>query len=205
MSDSSASPAPVVTTGDSLGSLFAVLTLRFWLGLRALVAGVEKFAGRQTAESTVMVDGQANEYGLTESTSAKVYGFEHYNGVPPGLYEQFKAEPLLPNFLLPVYDVVLGPLLILLGLAVLLGIGTRVSLFVMGLVYTSLTFGLILLNQSAGVAWLAAHMIMIALMLFHVDQNRFELGTLLRNRSHNRLASFAQYAKQEILKIIRPQ
>jgi thiosulfate dehydrogenase [quinone] large subunit len=186
MSDSSTSPAPVATTGDSLGPLFAVLTLRLWLGLRALVAGVEKFAGRQTAESAVMVDGRANAYGLTESTSAKVYGLEYYDGVPPGLYEQFTAEPLLPNFLLPVYDVVLGPLLILLGLAVLLGIGTRLSLFVMGLVYTSLTFGLILLNQSAGVAWLAAHMVLIAFMLFHADQNRFELGALFRKKGGNR-------------------
>lgn len=170
---------------DPFGAFLAVLTLRLWIGVRALQAGIEKFAGREASESAVMVDGQANAYGLTETTSAKVYGLDYYNGVPPALYEQFKAEPLLPNFMLPVYDVALGPLLVLLGLAVLLGVATRLSLFVMGLVYTSLTFGLILLNQSSGVAWLAAHIGLIALMLLFAGHNRFELGTVFRKRGRS--------------------
>ena len=53
------------------------------------------------------------------------------------------------------------------------GIATRISLFVMGLVYVSLTFGLILIGQDGGIAWLAAHTIMIAYALTLVRYNRF--------------------------------
>jgi thiosulfate dehydrogenase [quinone] large subunit len=45
----------------------------------------------------------------------------------------------------------------------------------MGLLYISLTWGLILINQDAGVAWLGVHMIMIVLMLSWAKHNRFEL------------------------------
>ena len=70
---------------------------------------------------------------------------------------------------------ILGPALILLGLTLLLGIATRFSLFAMGLLYTSLTFGLILLKQDAGVAWLAAHVILIVMALALAQYNRFTI------------------------------
>ena len=52
---------------------------------------------------------------------------------------------------------------------------TRFSLFAMGLVYTSLTFGLILIKQDAGVAWLGIHIIMIVLALALAKYNRFAI------------------------------
>ena len=45
----------------------------------------------------------------------------------------------------------------------------------MGLLYTSLTIGLILLKQDSGVAWLAIHVLMIAVALFYEKHNRFTL------------------------------
>lgn len=157
---------------SGLGPILAMLLLRLWLGLRSLLEGVEKFAGKRTVEEVVMVDGQPNEFGLVDTAAQKVYGLSHFRSVPESMYERLLAEPLMPGFALAIYDKILGPLLILLGITVLFGIALRFSLFAMGLLYTSLTFGLILLGQDAGVAWLGIHIILIAMALFHVRHNR---------------------------------
>jgi len=63
-----------------------------------------------------------------------------------------------------------------------LGLATRLSLLAMGLIYTSLTFGLILLNQASGIAWLGTHMILITLALLLTSYNRIELSNILADR-----------------------
>lgn len=158
-----------------LGSTLGFLLLRVWLGVRSLVTGIEKFAGTKASEVPVMIDGEPNPMGLTSDTASKVYGLDQYHGVPPSMYGKFLEEPLIPKFAMVVYDLVLGPALIILGLTLLLGVATRLSLFAMGLLYTSLTVGLILLAQDGGIAWLAIHVLMIAYALFHVRHNRWEL------------------------------
>jgi thiosulfate dehydrogenase [quinone] large subunit len=89
--------------------------------------------------------------------------------------EKFKAEPLMNETMLRLYDRALGPALILLGITILLGIASRVSLFALGLLYISLTWGLILIKQDEGVAWLGVHMIMIVAALALAGHNRFVL------------------------------
>ena len=160
---------------NDLGLSLGMLTLRLWLAIRAIQTGVEKFAGTSAGSKAVMVDGAPNDYGLTEATTSKVYALSNYHGVPVTLYDKFANEPLIPGWGLDLYDVVLGPALILLGLTLLLGLATRFSLFAMGLVYTSLTFGLILIKQDAGVAWLGIHIIMIVLALALAKYNRFAI------------------------------
>jgi thiosulfate dehydrogenase (quinone) large subunit len=160
---------------DSLGALFALLLLRLWLGLRALQTGVEKFAGYAAREEVVEVDGEANAYGLTDVDTDKVYALTNMHGVPTSLYDRLLAEPLLPTFGLTVFDFILAPLLLILGTLILLGVALRCSLFAMGLVYTSLTFGLILLGQDAGIAWLGTHVLLIVVALLFVQHNRFSL------------------------------
>jgi thiosulfate dehydrogenase [quinone] large subunit len=158
-----------------LGATFGFLLLRLWLAVRSIMTGVEKYAGTKSSEQTVTVDGEPVPYAdLTEAASSKVYGPEHYHGVPEALYGQFEQEPLIPGWGLEIYDLVLGPVLIGLGITLLLGIATRISLFAMGLLYVSLTVGLILLGQDAGISWLAVHIIMIAMALYTVKHNRFE-------------------------------
>ncbi len=152
-----------------------MLLLRLWLGIRALQTGIEKFAGVKSSDTAVTIDGAPNSYGLTESTASKAYSFSNYHGVPTALHDKFSNEPLIPGFFLSIYDFVLGPALLILGLTVLLGIATRFSLFAMGLLYTSLTFGLILIKQDAGVAWLGIHVIMIVLGLTLAKHNRFAI------------------------------
>jgi thiosulfate dehydrogenase [quinone] large subunit len=158
-------------TGLTLGMLLA----RIWLAVRSLQTGIEKFAGIKTSEAAVTINGAPNTYGLTESTGEKAYSLSHYHGVPKALYDKFAGEPFIPGWFLNLYDIVLGPALVILGLTLLLGVATRISLFAMGLVYTSLTFGLILLKQDAGVAWLAAHVVLIVMALALAKHNRFAI------------------------------
>ena len=161
---------------NDLSYTLGILLLRLWLSVRAFQTGIEKFAGSgKPVDSTVLVDGAPNTYGLTETTVAKVYAMSNYKGVPAPLYDKFINEPLIPEFALNIYNVVLGPALIILGLSLFLGIATRFSLFLMGLIYTSLTFGLILIKQDAGIAWLGVHIIMIVMALTLAKYNKFAI------------------------------
>ena len=147
----------------------------FGLLLALFKQGSRNSPAAEAVDSTVLVDGVPNTYGLTESTAAKVYAISNYNGVPAPLYDKFINEPLIPEFALNIYNVVLGPALIILGLTLFLGIATRFSLFLMGLIYTSLTFGLILIKQDAGIAWLGVHIIMIVMALALAKYNKFTI------------------------------
>ena len=158
---------------NDLGLTLGMLTLRIWLAIRAIQTGVEKFAGMGSSSKAVNIDGAANDYGLTDAVSVKTYALSNYHGVPDALYSKFEGEPLIPGWGLDIYNVVLGPALLILGFTLLLGIATRYTLFAMGLLYTSLTFGLILINQSSGVAWLGTHIIMIVAALVLAKHNRF--------------------------------
>ena len=158
---------------DCLGVVFATLLLRLWLGVRALQTGIEKFAGKVMSEQAVQIDGEAYDADLTEVASTKGYALDNYHGIPESMKDTFAGEPLMMGWALKVYDFVLGPALLILGITILLGIGNRVSLFLLGLLYISLTWGLILIKQDAGVAWLGIHVIMIAMALNWANHNRF--------------------------------
>ncbi len=160
---------------NDLGLTLGMLTLRIWLAVRAIQTGVEKFAGTKSNATAVSIDGAPNTYGLTETSTEKAYALSNYHGVPAPLYDKFSKEPLIPEWGLGLYDKFLGPALILLGITLLLGLATRISLFAMGLIYTSLTFGLILIKQDAGVAWLGIHVIMVAMALALAKHNRLAL------------------------------
>lgn len=160
-------------TQNTLGFIFASLLLRLWLGVRALQTGIEKFAGSKMSDQPVEVDGEVYDVDLTTTTNVKAYALDNYHGIPEALRATFEKEPLMMSWALKVYDVVLGPALIILGITILLGLASRVSLFLLGLVYISLTWGLILIKQDAGVAWLGVHMIMIVMALAWSNHNRF--------------------------------
>ena len=166
---------PTSKPTSDLGAVLGFLSLRLWLAVRSIFTGIEKFAGSQASDVAVTIDGAVNSYGLTATESAKVYGFGHYHGVPEALYDKLRAEPFIHEAMLKAYDAILGPALILIGITLLLGIATRISLFAMALLYTSLTVGLILLKQDAGIAWLGIHLLMIALALFHAKHDRLAI------------------------------
>ncbi len=158
------------------GSGAAFLILRLWLGIRALLAGIEKFGYYQSVAKPVIdpATGQADASGVMINVNVKHYAFDHYSGVGP-LIEKFKYEPLVPKFALGLFDHLLGPLFIITGVMLLVGLGTRLSLFVQGLIYIALTIGLILLKQEEGVSWLAIHIGLVAFALTLAKYNKFAL------------------------------
>ena len=161
---------------DALGATFAMLLLRLWLAVRAIQTAIEKFAGSATVKRPLLDEfGEPDITGAVAEVKVKVYGLAHYHGVPDALAAKFADEPLLPKVLLGLYDKALGPALLLAGLALLFGAGTRVALFAMGLIYVSLTWGLILLGQDGGIAWLGTHMALIVAALLLAKYNRFAL------------------------------
>jgi thiosulfate dehydrogenase [quinone] large subunit len=163
-------------SGASLGFII----LRFWLAIRALVTGIEKFTGSKMVQSPLLDEfGNPDISGAMVEVQTKVYGFSHYHGMPTSsLEDTLRAEPLMPGWMLTTYCYALGPLLILTGLTLLLGIAPRISLFVQGLIYVSLTVGMILLggqNEIIGTAMLGVHTIMVALALKWVEHNRWSV------------------------------
>lgn len=166
-----------VKSGDcpDSGNSLAFLVLRGWLGIRALVTGLEKYAGSRLVEkawtdpagkpdaSGVLLDGGVQE---------KFYSITNYHAVAPSLAKKFEAEPMLPGLMMVPFMTVLGPLLIITGLMTLVGIGTRISLFAQGIIYIMLTVGLILINQNDGVAWLGVHIALVAMALMLAKHNR---------------------------------
>lgn len=168
---------PQSATLDRLALAYGALVCRLWLAVRAIQSGIEKYSGIKASDQPVNIDGSPNPYGLTDAKAIKEYALSHYHGVPKALYEQFEGEPLMLGFALKIYDKVLGPALLVLGLAVLLGIGYRTALFFLGLLYISLTWGLILLGQmgESGVAWLGIHVALIVMGLALARYDRLKI------------------------------
>ena len=158
------------------GSTLALLLLRAWLGVRAILTGIEKFADSRTLQVPLLdASGKPDSSGAVVEVTQKFYSLHSYHAIPDAMKERFSQEPLLPSFLTTPYYAVLGWALIALGIAVLLGLWTRASLFLMGLLYVSLTVGLILIKQDGGVSWLAIHVALIAMALSLCRHNRLAL------------------------------
>lgn len=129
----------------------AFLILRLFLGLRTLMAGLEKF--------------EANKSYTTENYS------ENMNRMATGI----SNNSVIPLWAAKAFALPLGYILVILGLAILLGLKTRVALFITGLVYVGLSFGLMAVQEGEGVAWLAVQVLMFSVALVYVRHNRFAL------------------------------
>ena len=153
----------------------AFLVLRLWLALRAIATGIEKFGAYQTVQRPLIdpTTGMADPSGAMLEVKTKMYAFTNYSGIPPSLKGKFAEEPLIPGFALHTFDHLLGPALIITGVMLLLGLGTRISLFAQGLIYIALTFGLILIRQDDGIAWLGVHVALVAMALILAKYNKF--------------------------------
>lgn len=129
----------------------AFLLLRLFLGLRALYAGIEKFelGGR--------------------------YSFHNYYQNMGRMAEGITGASFLPLWATRPFAHTLGYALLVLGAAVLLGVKTRVALLLTGLLYVGLAFGLMAVQESEGVVWLAAYVGLIAGALVLSRHDRFAL------------------------------
>lgn len=148
MTETSASNPSITIRGEHTA---AFLLLRLFLGLRTLMAGLEKF--------------EAN----------KSYSTENYSANMSRMAKGISANSMIPEWAANLFAQPLGYLLVILGVAILLGIKSRVSLFITGLLYTGLAFGLMAVQEGEGVAWLAAQVLMFAFALFLVRSDRFAL------------------------------
>jgi len=165
------------TGGCNCDHTLAFLILRGWLALRAIATGIEKFGAYKTVQQALIdpTTGQPDASGAMVDAKVKYYALANYSGVPAGLKGKFANEVLLPRFALSTFDHVLGPALIITGLMLLFGLGTRISLFVQGLIYIALTFGLILIKQDDGISWLGIHVALVAFALLLAKNNKFTL------------------------------
>lgn len=152
----------------------AFWVLRLWLGLRALLAGIEKYAAYNTIQKPLIdpTTGMEDPSGAMVEVKMKFYAATNYSGIPPTLKDKFATEPLLPHFALHAFDTLLGPALIITGVMLLLGLGTRLSLFLQGIIYSALMVGLLLIRQEDGIAWLGIHVGLVALALMLAKNNR---------------------------------
>jgi thiosulfate dehydrogenase (quinone) large subunit len=98
---------------NKLALIYGALLLRLWLAVRAIQTGIEKFSAQIGSEELVKIGGEPNDYGLTAGEKVKVYGLDHYHGVPEPMMKKFEKEPLMLKFGLPLYDKILGPALLL--------------------------------------------------------------------------------------------
>jgi len=154
---------------------FAFLALRLWLGARALFVGINKFAAYK-AVATPLIDpstGQPDASGVMVNVNVKSYALANYAGIPVALRDKFAHEPIFPKFALTLFDRLLGTAFILTGIMLIIGLGTRVSLLVQGLLFIALTVGLVLIDQNDGVAYLGIHIALIAGAFVLAQHNRF--------------------------------
>lgn len=151
--------------------------LRGWLALRAILTGIEKFGTYKIIQKPLIdpTTGMEDPSGAMLDVKVKMYSITNYSGVPAPLKNKFANEPLLPQFALSTFDHLLGPLLIASGVMLLLGLGTRLSLFLQGLIYIVLTAGLILIRQDDGISWLGIHVALVALALMLAKYNKFAI------------------------------
>jgi thiosulfate dehydrogenase [quinone] large subunit len=160
----------------SCDQTLAFLLLRGWLALRAILTGVEKFGAYKSVQQP-MIDpatGQPDPNAVVD-IKVKFYALANYNGIPASLQGKFANEALLPHFALTAFNFLLGPALILTGVMLLVGLGTRISLFVQGLIYIALTAGLILIKQDDGISWLGIHIALVAFALVLAKSNKLAL------------------------------
>ena len=104
-----------------------------------------------------------------------------HHGLPQGgdwTYDAFvKADIFyMPEWALKIFEGTLGYILIALGVTLLLGIATRISLLIQGLLYCGLTLGFIAITKepgsSAGITMLGVHIALVVAALLLAKHNK---------------------------------
>ncbi len=144
-------PTPSTPEASRCEYTAAFLVLRLFIGLRTFFAGVEKFE------------------------SGGTYSFKNYYENMGHMAQGITGASFLPLWATRNFAHALGYLLLLLGAALLLGVKTRATLFLTGLLYVGLSFGLMAVQENEGIAWLAIHVGLIAGALVLVRHNRLAL------------------------------
>ncbi len=130
---------------------WAFISLRLFLGLRFLLAGLGKFKGEEG------------------------YSFSHYySGVAKGMLSGFQSTAI-PNFLLVPYIYSIAYVEIVLGVLLLLGVKTKYVLALFGLTFVSLAFGKMCQGDHQTVTSIGIHLMITTAALYFVRHNKLEL------------------------------
>jgi thiosulfate dehydrogenase [quinone] large subunit len=130
---------------------WAFLTLRLFLGIRWLIAGIEKFELNDT------------------------YSFANYYENMRRMGTGIAGSTFLPQWMCLPYAYTIGHLMLVLGVLLLLGVKTRLVLVATSALYISLAAGLMAAEEDGGVAWLAIHVGLTAGAILLVKHNRFAI------------------------------
>ena len=78
-------------------SSLAFLVLRGWLGVRALLTGIEKFSSFKIVQKPLIdtATGMVDPSGAMVDVKQKIYGLANYSAIPSSLKDKFALEPLL--------------------------------------------------------------------------------------------------------------
>jgi thiosulfate dehydrogenase [quinone] large subunit len=144
-------PNPSAPAASRCEYTWAFLILRLFVGLRTFFEGVEKFEKNGT------------------------YSFHNYYENMGRMAQGITGASFLPLWATRFYAHSLGYVLLVLGAALLLGLKTRATLVLTGLLYVSLAFGLMAVQENEGVAWLAIYVGLISGALVLVRHDRFAL------------------------------
>ena len=141
------SGSPIYWSAES----WAFISLRLFLSLRFILAGLGKFQGEEG------------------------YSFSnYYHGVIPWMTSTFAEKTNLPSFLVTPYAYTIGYVEILLGILLLLGIKTKYVLALFALVFVSLAYGQMLLGDNDSVTSIAIHLMVTTAALYFVRHNKLE-------------------------------
>lgn len=165
MSESKCSPKCCA----NLGPAFAHLLLRLWVGMRLFMAGVDKLRDGNGEATTFSLDNLAKK-------SARIADLMSSNSfLPKGMCEQFAHYIVWP--------------LLAVGVWVVVGIFTEVSLLAAGLVLLSLGFGLAALPDDAEVVGnIGISIGLVALALMTAHAKKFSVDGFLRGKKSDAAA-----------------
>jgi uncharacterized membrane protein YphA (DoxX/SURF4 family) len=158
MSDSSTS-----SCCSNLAAAYAHLLLRLWVGMRLFMAGLDKF-----------------RWGNGPSTT---FGLDNYEKKATPIAKLMTDNSFLPEAMCNQFANVIGFILLPVGLWVLVGFFTELSLLAAGLVFMMLGFGLACLPDDTEVVvniGLSVGLVAFALMTAHAK--KFSLDGILRKK-----------------------
>src|SRR5690606_19115127 len=99
--------------------------------------------------------------------------FENYYNTMSRIAAGITGASFLPLWATKLFALPLGYALLVVGLALLLGVKSRIALIAMGLLYAGLGFGLMAVQESEGVAWIGIYIGLIAAALLLVRHDRW--------------------------------
>jgi len=143
------------------GEAWACFFLRMWIGMRLMFAGLTKFLNKN----------DEGVWTFDQEKAGKVMG---------SITETMKANTAIPEAMLGPYATVLPWALLIVGAAVMLGICTRISLFLAGGLVLSLSLGLMLLPDDTAAVERGVEIIVVGLALMTVKHNTGAVDNLFK-------------------------